>query len=176
MPGGLRAPSLQSIPPEVIAKDDDQDGNFLPFSKWTSQGITYKNITSDTLRNPKLDTLCLWVCGWEVLLEHFGIQQGMSVLQWVSNATKFISSLSADGAEMQFEGNTEDPNFQEAMTLFLEGLKSKGFLTAIGPYYGGTWNDYTKMPMKSVDYVNLQMLAMYSVTHDRHSFTRFELQ
>lgn len=175
MPGGLRAPSLQSIPPEVIAKDDDQDGNFLPFSKWTSQGITYKNITSDKLRNPK--RRCLVSLGGAT--NHggtFGIQQGMSVLQWVSNATKFISSLSADGAEMQFEGNTEDPNFQEAMTLFLEGLKSKGFLTAIGPYYGGTWNDYTKMPMKSVDYVNLQMLAMYSVTHDRHSFTRFELQ
>ena len=87
----------------------------------------------------------------------FDIQSGMSTETRIQNSidsvTQIIYEYGADGAEMQFEGGTGHANFHSAMIGLIDGLKSKGFITAIGPFYGDTWNDYKTLPMENTNYV-----------------------
>ena len=175
IPGGIRAPPISSITPTVnlimlsFATDPQDDGHFQAFSEWPSQGITKENIEIDKADKPYRRYL-VSLGGAVGYGGTFEIQPGISVDTWVSNSVDSVSviieSLSADGAEMQFEGGTGDANFQPAMIGLLSGLKSKGYLTAIGPYYGGTWNDYAQLPLDNVDYVNLQLYATGTNTVD----------
>ena len=150
-----------------FAKDESHDGHFEPFSKWGRQGITKPNIEQDVRNHPDRKYL-VSLGGAAAYGGTFSIQSGMSTEDWVSNAvtsvSTIINSLSAVGAEMQFEGGCQDPRFQAAMTGLLHGLKGKGYITAIGPYYGGTWPQYKELPMGDVDFVNLQLYAMDAKT------------
>ena len=175
IPGGIRAPPISSITPTVnlimlsFATDPQDDGHFQAFSEWTSQGITKENIEIDKELKPFRRYL-VSLGGAVGYGGTFEIQPEVSVETWISNSVDSVSaiieSLSADGAEMQFEGGTGDANFQPAMIGLLSGLKNKGYLTAIGPYYGGTWNDYAQLPLDNVDYVNLQLYATETNTVD----------
>lgn len=167
--GGKRAPKFDSIPKEVnvsFAKDSAHDGNFVAFSGWKEQGITKSNIEKDKMKNSK-----------RIYLVSLGgatsIQSGISTEQWVVNAihsvTDIIEDLSADGAEMQFEGGTADSQFLVAMTGLIGKLKAKGYIIAIGPYYGkhgGTLKHYKQLSMDNVDLVNLQLYATGTNTVD----------
>lgn len=176
-PGGVTAPSLESIPTELnlimlsFAKDADHDGNFKAFSGWEPQHLTKTAIEQDKGRNPNRRFL-VSVGGTVGYGGTFEIKPGMSTNDWVSNSVRsivnIITSLSADGVEIQFEGNTDDSQFKDAITGVLEGLHQKGYLTAIGPYknYGqdSTWYDYKQLPMKYVDFINMQLYGMQDNT------------
>lgn len=152
-----------------FAKDVNHDGHFLPFSEWERQGLTKSNIEKDKAVNPDRKYL-VSLGGTAGFGGNFGIKPGMSTEQWVANSlhsvTDMIKSLSADGAEMQFEGNTNDAQFNDAMTGLLKGLKAKGYMTAIGPYYGpaGTWHDYKEISTEFVDFVNMQFYSVQENT------------
>lgn len=68
-------------------------------------------------------------------------------------------NVGAQGAEMQFEGGTGDPNFKSCMDGLLSKLKAQGFTTAIGPFFSpwGTGNDYSHLSGANIDIVNFQM-------------------
>ena len=171
------APSLQSIPKELnlimlaFAKDADHDGNFKAFSEWEPQGLTKTAIEQDKHRNPNRKFL-VSLGGTVNYGGTFEIKAGMTTQEWVSNAVQsieaIITSLSADGAEIQFEGNTDDPRFKDAITGVLQGLHERSYLTAIGPYRNlgsdSTWHNYKELPIEYVDFVNLQIYGMQQNT------------
>ena len=176
--GGKSAPPLKAFPKEInlimlsFAKDANHDGSFRPFSEWTRQGLTKENIVADKASNPGRKYL-VSLGGTAGYGGTFEISANMTTEQWVANSvhsvSSLIESLAADGAEMQFENNTGDPRFKDAMTGLLKGLKERGYKTSIGPYYGpyGTWHDYKQLPMEFVDYINMQFYSMQdnSVEH-----------
>lgn len=169
--GGERAPPLSLIPKDInlimlsFAKDPNHNGNFQPFSEWERQGLTKTNIAQDKTQHPDRKYL-VSLGGTNGSGGNFQITANMTTKQWVSNSLQsvvnMIQDFSADGAEMQFEGSTNDPRFKDAMTGLLKGLKEKGYATAIGPYYGpyGTWHDYKPIPTEYVDYVNMQFYSV----------------
>ena len=181
---GMTAPPLTEVPKEInlmmlsFAKDANHDGNFQPFSEWTTQGLTKENIEADKANNPSRKYL-VSLGGTAGYGGTFEISSNMTTDEWVANSTQSVSdlieSLAADGAEMQFENNTGDPQFKDAMTGLLKGLKERGYNTSIGPYYGpyGTWHDYKQLPMEYVDYVNMQF---YSVQENNVSNVEYFIQ
>ena len=167
-PGGLQAPPLSDMSKTItlvmlsFATDSEHDGNFKPFNGWTENGLTWDSITTDKEQNSGRKYL-VSLGGAADYGGTFDIQSGMSTETWIQNSidsvTQIIYEYGADRAEMQFEGGTGHASFRSAMIGLIDGLKSKGFITAIGPFYGGTWNDYKTLPMESTDYVNLQLYA-----------------
>ena len=182
--GGTMAPSLDMIPTELnlimlgFAKDANHDGNFTAFSGWGPQGLTKTAIQEDKARNPGRRYL-ISVGGTAGYGGTFQIQEGMRTEDWVSNSVQsivgIITSLSADGAEIQFEGNTGDSRFKDAITGVLKGLKDNGYLTAIGPFFGthNTWQDYRHLPITYVDFLNLQF---YSVEENDPKFIQYFIE
>ncbi|MCG8623382.1 MAG: glycosyl hydrolase family 18 protein [Proteobacteria bacterium] len=170
-PGGLHAPPLSDMSKSInlvmlsFATDSEHDGNFKPFKGWIGDGLTWKNITTNKHQNPGRKFL-VSLGGAVGYGGTFAIQSGMSTETWIQNSINSVASIiykyGADGAEIQFEGGTEHPSFRNAMIGLINGLKTKNFITAIGPYYGGTWNDYKSLPMENIDYVNLQPLCYWN--------------
>lgn len=167
-PGGLPAPPLSDMSKSInlvmlsFATDSEHDGNFKPFNGWIENGLTWDSITTDKQQNPGRKYL-VSLGGAAGYGGTFDIQSGMSTEMWIRNSINSVTSIiyeyGADGAEMQFEGGTGHPSFHSAMIGLINGLKTKGFVKAIGPFYGGTWNDYKSLPMENTDYVNLQLYA-----------------
>ena len=167
-PNGLPAPPLSSMSKSInlvmlsFAIDSEHDGKFKPFDGWISNGLTWDSINTDKQNNPGRKYL-VSLGGDAAYGGTFDIQAGMSTETWIQNSVDSVSQIiyeyGADGAEMQFEGGTGHSSFHDAMIGLIDGLKWKGFTTAIGPYYGGTWGDYNVLPMTNTDYVNLQLYA-----------------
>lgn len=41
----------------------------------------------------------------------------------------------------------------------LKRFKDAGYITSVGPYYGGTWSDYVNLNLENADYVFCQFYA-----------------
>uniref|UniRef100_A0A7S2RD83 GH18 domain-containing protein n=1 Tax=Mucochytrium quahogii TaxID=96639 RepID=A0A7S2RD83_9STRA len=167
-PGGRAPPALSSLPSEInlvmlsFSKDTTGTGTFVPFDGWNSY-ITHETIQADLQQNPKRKYL-VSLGGAAAYGGTFTIKAGTSVDTWVSNAAasvgQIIESLGIQGAEMQFEGGTGDASFKPAMDGLLGKLKEAGYVTATGPFYGGTSQDYGRLNTSLIDHVNCQMYAM----------------
>mmetsp|Transcript_18635 Transcript_18635/g.51322 ORF Transcript_18635/g.51322 Transcript_18635/m.51322 type:complete len:373 (-) Transcript_18635:264-1382(-) len=169
-PSNLLPPPLSSIPSEVnlvmvcFAKNSPT-GHFVSYDPqlWRSLDI------GGNKRSPPRRKFLISLGGAAAWGGRFEIRGSLDV--WVSNAVRSVEALikeySADGAEMQWEGNTGHSLFQPAVTRLLAELKGRGYTTATGPFYGGTSRDYAKLPLDNVDYINMQMYAMNIQSVDR---------
>ncbi len=135
------------------------------FSEFSGWSLTKHNIYQDKAQHPNRKYL-VSLGGTKEFGGDFIIAPNMTVDKWISNSVRsvelLVKDLSADGAEVQFEGNTADARFVAAMTGLLSGLKGRGLMTAIGPYFGpyGTWHDYKPIKSVLIDFVNMQFYGV----------------
>jgi len=133
-------------------------GDFTFYDPWLLRSL---GIAADKAHNPGRRYLIS--LGGDV---RYGgtFEISIGVDDWVAKTAdsveRIINEAGADGFEMQWEGNTGDAKFVPAASKLLAELKARGYITVIGPYYGGTSRDYARLPLDNVDFINMQMFAM----------------